>query len=102
MQVCLEVTKEIQSQAWICRGCVVALTWNLNRAIFHGQISETIQPTKGAALICQLTSSEGCGGSEGCTELRGEGGDCWRETDLLLSRCPDPSLSAWEPGGRLV
>lgn len=35
---------------------------------------------------------------EGYTELRGEGGVRWREIHLLLSCCPEPSLSAWEPG----
>lgn len=50
--------------------------------------------------MCQLTSSEGKaqGWGGGCSEPRGEGGVCWREIHLLLSCCPEPSLSAWEPG----
>lgn len=40
----------------------------------------------------------GVGAGGGCTMLGGEGGDCWRELDLLLSCCLESSLSAWEPG----
>lgn len=45
-----------------------------------------------------VTKLRGVDAGGGCTELGGKGGDCWQEFDLLLSCCPESSLSAWEPG----
>lgn len=45
-----------------------------------------------------VTKLRGVDAGGECTELGGKGGECWQEFDLLLSCCPESSLSAWEPG----
>lgn len=93
--MCLEAANEIQSPSldlqWVS-GCL-SLESEPNHFPWVNELNNPAY--KGSSSDLSANKLRGVGG---CTELRGGGGDCWRETDLLLSCYPESSLSAWEPG----
>lgn len=62
-----------------------------------GELAKQSNPQREQLRYVSYQAQRG-GRRRGPTELGGKGGECWQEFDLLLSCCPESSLSAWEPG----